>query len=87
MRPKKGLEGLKIGPVCPLIWSFQALDRSDVKGSNRPTRPKAGLQGFTELGLAGRESDFSPGMQIFWVHQRPFSTKIRAHRPQKGLTS
>jgi len=58
--------------------------RSSAQGPNRPIRPQAGLCGRTQLGLTGREKVLSPGMQVFWVHERPFSAKIWAYRPKNG---
>jgi len=81
IRPKKGLMGLKIGHVCPVL-ALSGL-RSNVQGSNRLMRLQPGLQGLTQSGGAGREKDLSPGMHVLWVHERPFSTKIRACRPKK----
>jgi len=52
IRPKKGLKGFKKGHVCSLL-AFSGLYRFYVKGSNRPIRLQAGVQGLTELGLSG----------------------------------
>jgi len=81
--------GLKIGPVC-LVLALSGLAGPTSRGPTGPSawgfiRPQTRLCGLAELGLAGREKDLSPGMQVFWVHGRSFSTKIRAFRPNKGL--
>jgi len=65
-----------------LLWPFQALQvpRPGIEQAHQaPSRPSRTYR----LGLADREKVLNPGLQVFWVHERPFSTKIRAYRLKK----